>query len=58
MELKCEYCGAFIKDTDANCPNCGAPLTSLGAKHCEYCGTPIIEYNIKAWTFSNIDEVN
>jgi hypothetical protein len=41
-----------------NCPNCGAPLTSLGAKHCEYCGTPIIEYNIKAWTFSNIDEVN
>lgn len=40
-----------------NCPNCGAPLTSLGAKVCEYCGTPIIEINIHAWSFSNIDEV-
>ncbi|MDE6625008.1 MAG: zinc ribbon domain-containing protein [Lachnospiraceae bacterium] len=41
-----------------NCPNCGAPLTSLGAKTCEYCGTPVIEINIHAWSFSNIEEVN
>lgn len=40
-----------------NCPNCGAPLTSLGAKTCEYCGTPIVAVNLYAWTFSNIDEV-
>ena len=40
-----------------NCPNCGAPLSSLGAKKCEYCGTPVIEINIHAWSFSNIDEV-
>ena len=40
-----------------NCPNCGAPLSSLGAKVCEYCGTPVIEINIHAWSFSNIDEV-
>ena len=40
-----------------NCPNCGAPLSSLGAKKCEYCDTPIIEINIHAWSFSNIDEV-
>lgn len=39
-----------------NCPNCGAPLSSLGAKVCEYCGTPMIEINIHAWSFSNIDE--
>lgn len=39
-----------------NCPNCGAPLTSLGAKVCEYCGTPVIELNIHAWSFSNIEE--
>lgn len=39
-----------------NCPNCGAPLSSLGAKVCEYCGTPVIEINIHAWSFSNIDE--
>lgn len=40
-----------------NCPNCGAPLSSLGAKFCEYCGTPVIEINIHAWSFSNIEEV-
>lgn len=40
-----------------NCPNCGAPLTSLGAKFCEYCGTPVIEINIHAWSFSNIEEI-
>ena len=39
-----------------NCPNCGAPLPSLGAKVCRYCGTPIIEINIHAWSFSNVEE--
>lgn len=24
MELKCEYCGAYLSDTDEKCPNCGA----------------------------------
>ncbi len=40
-----------------NCPNCGAPLASLGAKFCEYCGTPVIEINIHAWSFSNVEEI-
>ena len=40
-----------------NCPNCGAPLSKLGAKVCEYCDTPIIEINIHAWSFVNIDQV-
>lgn len=40
-----------------NCPNCGAPLSSLGAKFCEYCGTPVIEINIHAWSFSNVEEI-
>jgi len=40
-----------------NCPNCGGPLSSLGAKVCEYCGTPVAEINIHAWTFSNVEEV-
>ncbi len=49
------------KETDhslgLNCPNCGAPITGLGSKVCAYCGTPIVELNIYAWTFSNIEEV-
>ena len=40
-----------------NCPNCGAPLTSLGAAHCEYCGSPVVPINIHAWSFSHIEEI-
>ena len=40
-----------------NCPNCGAPISSLGAKECEYCGTPVIELNIHAWSFNDIKEI-
>ncbi len=29
MKTKCEYCGAFISDTDEKCPNCGAPNDHL-----------------------------
>lgn len=39
-----------------NCPNCGAPIKGLGEKFCEYCGTAVIEFNIKTWSFNNIQE--
>lgn len=49
------------KETDyslgINCPNCGAPVSGLGSKVCAYCGTPIVELNIYAWTFSDIKEM-
>lgn len=38
------------------CPNCGAPVTNLGAKFCEYCGAGIVELNVHAWSFENIEE--
>lgn len=40
-----------------NCPNCGAVIKTLGQKHCEYCGTAIIEINIHAWTFVAVTEI-
>lgn len=40
-----------------NCPNCGGPLSSLGAKVCAYCGTPLIELNIRSWNFSDVEKV-
>ncbi len=40
-----------------NCPNCGAPLSSLGAKVCEYCGSPVVEINIHAWAFGRVTEI-
>lgn len=39
------------------CPNCGAPLTSLGSKKCEYCGSPVLEWNVHAWAFSAIRQI-
>lgn len=40
-----------------NCPNCGAPISALGAKVCAYCDSPVIEFNIRSWNFSSVQEV-
>ena len=40
-----------------HCPNCGAPITSLGAKTCAYCDTPIVEFNLRTWNFSRVKEL-
>lgn len=29
MKVKCEYCDSYISDTEAFCPNCGAPNTHM-----------------------------
>lgn len=39
-----------------NCPNCGAPVKNLGVKFCEYCGTGVVEVNIRSWKFSSVTE--
>lgn len=36
-----------------NCPNCGAPLTSLEKAECVYCGSHIEEINLKTWKMSS-----
>ena len=40
------------------CPNCGAPVTNLGAKYCEYCGSQVVPVNIKVWSLHNFYEVD
>lgn len=40
-----------------NCPNCGAPLSGVGAKRCIYCDTPVVEFNIRTWNFSDVEEI-
>ena len=40
-----------------NCPNCGAPLPKLGAKKCAFCDTPIMEFSIRTWNFSDVQEM-
>jgi len=39
-----------------NCPNCGAPVTNLGAKYCEYCGSALELLNIRVWSLNHISE--
>ncbi len=39
-----------------NCPNCGAPLPKLGAKKCDYCDSPVVEFNIRTWNFASVEE--
>jgi hypothetical protein len=39
-----------------NCPNCGAPLPGLGAKKCAYCDSPIVEFSLRTWSFSDVKE--
>ncbi len=48
--------GAEYRVLGISCPNCGAVVKTLGDKHCEYCGSAILEINLKSWTFSSFDE--
>lgn len=40
----------------AHCPNCGAPVTVLGHKYCEYCGTAITLIQSRVWSFHSFRE--
>ena len=46
------------KTTGLTCPNCGAPITNLGSKFCEYCKTGIREVNIRVWAINRIRELD
>ncbi len=39
-----------------NCPNCGAPITSIGEKTCLYCGLAVTEVNINTWALNRYTE--
>lgn len=42
-----------IKAIGLNCPNCGAPITSLGAKKCKYCGSNNLDIVKRTWNLNN-----
>lgn len=39
------------------CPSCGANVTNLGAKQCDYCGSQVKEINLQVWSFNKLIEV-
>lgn len=44
------------KTLGLNCPNCGAPITSVGEKYCNYCGSGIKDIVKRVWILNNISQ--
>lgn len=49
--------GSADRARGLTCPNCGAPVTGLGEKVCEYCGSSVEEINVYAWEINRYYEV-
>jgi len=49
--------GNLTNGIGVNCPNCGAPISNLGAKFCTYCGTAVEPINIRVWTPNKIKDI-
>ncbi len=47
----------YKKSYSVTCPSCGAPITNLGMKVCEYCGSSIIPVNLNVWSLNSVKEV-
>ncbi len=43
---------------EANCPNCGAPIPSVGAKECPYCGSGVVHAVDKIWQIDSFKLLN
>lgn len=39
------------------CPQCGAPVTRLGSKFCEYCGAGVSPVNIHVWSIDKVKKL-
>ncbi|MCI7796873.1 MAG: zinc ribbon domain-containing protein [Lachnospiraceae bacterium] len=64
LQTRCSLEWNYIQDVDrvpeekrvlaSNCPNCGAPIKSLGSRFCEYCGSAVEPVNIRVWSPDHI----
>ncbi len=56
----------YIQNTDGTtgnaigltCPQCGAPIPTIGVKRCEYCGGGVENINIRVWSLHKFYEVD
>ena len=48
--------GRGITGAGLHCPNCGAPIATLGQKVCSYCHMAVSELNIRVWSFTGFRE--
>ena len=42
------------KSLSLSCPKCGAPVSNLGNKKCDYCSTGIVDIAKKTWILNDI----
>ena len=63
-DYKCSSCGNVFEvehpmseTPEVVCPNCGAPVTRLGSKFCEYCGSGLREISVRVWSINKIAEI-
>ena len=62
--IKCEYIYIIdskevkenMKALGLNCPNCGAPITSIHHKKCSYCKSGIVDFIKKSFVLNDIYE--
>lgn len=45
-----------VKAIGLNCPNCGAPIKSIGHKTCDYCGAGVIDIVKRNWILNSISQ--
>ncbi len=55
------YLAAWSTDTQtgvkrSNCPNCGAPIPTVGSKICQYCGTALKVWAGTGWLLTDLRE--
>lgn len=49
--------GVKGKEIGLNCPNCGAPIKSIGNKTCQYCGSGVVDVVKYTWYLNNISNI-
>lgn len=46
----------YANGYSTSCPHCGAAVSDLGRKFCDYCGSEVIPINIHVWELHDIKE--
>lgn len=46
----------YASGYSTSCPHCGAAITDLGRKTCDYCGSEVVPINIHVWELHKIEE--
>ena len=46
----------YANGYSTECPHCGAAISDLGRKYCDYCGSEVIPINIHVWELHKVEE--